>query len=448
MAQHGSLANYVGSACRRYGLAAEDRVLQFSSLTFDASAEEIYPCLVAGGTLILRTDAMLATPSHFLRALAAWRVTVAGLATAYWHEITAHLAARPEPLPPSLRLLVLGGERARPESARIWWREVGATVELVNTYGPTEATIVATACPLPPPAAAWPEGRELPIGRPVANLRALVLDRSLRLSPIGAPGEVNLGGAGVTRGYLGRPALTAERFVPDAFSGEPGARLYRTGDRGRLPADGNLEFLGRLDEQVKLRGFRLEPGEIEAALAEHPAVRSAVVVLREEDGDRRLVAYLVPARGGELPLAELRAHLKARLPDYMVPAVIVALEALPTTPSGKVDRRRLPAPERRGVAAGAVYVAPEGPAEEALAQVFAQVLRRERVGRHDDFFELGGHSLLATQVVARVSDAFHVELPLRALFEAATVADLALVVEELVLEKIDELSEEEVEALR
>jgi amino acid adenylation domain-containing protein len=325
-----------------------------------------------------------------------------------------------------LERVVLGGEAMPPALAA----QIDAVVPggLVNMYGPTETTVWSVTHEVARAEAA------IPIGTPIANLRTYVLDGALRPQPVGVPGELLIGGAGVARGYLGRPDLTADRFVPDPFAAEPGARLYRTGDRARWREDGALEYLGRVDEQVKVRGFRIEPGEIEAALAAHPAVREAAVVAREDvPGDRRLVAYVVAADGAPLVPAELKAHLGARLPEYMVPGAFVVLETLPLTPSGKVARRALPAPEL--TTAGAGYVAPRTPTEELLASVYAEVLRVERVGVAESFFDLGGHSLLAVRVVSRLRDALGVELTVRALFEAPGVADLA--------ERVDALRREE-----
>ncbi|HEX9936150.1 MAG TPA: condensation domain-containing protein, partial [Longimicrobium sp.] len=264
------------------------------------------------------------------------------------------------------------------------------------------------------------------IGRPIPNARAYVLGPAGQPLPVGAPGELCIGGAGVVRGYLGRPAQTAERFVPDPFATEPGARMYRTGDRARWTFDGKLEFMGRVDDQVKIRGFRIEPGEVEAAIAAYPGVREARVMMREDQpGDKRLVAYVV----GGVELDGLRAHLRGSLPEYMVPQAIVALDRLPVNANGKVDRKALPVPE---YAAGADrYVAPRTPVEEVLAEIWAEVLRLERVGVEESFFDLGGHSLLGTRVVSRVRGVFGVELPLRALFERPTVAELAGRVEEM-----------------
>jgi acyl carrier protein len=275
------------------------------------------------------------------------------------------------------------------------------------------------------------------MGRPVAGTRAYVLDARLEPAAVGVPGELCLGGAGVARGYLGRPDLTAERFLPDPFAGMEGARLYRTGDLVRWLPSGLLEFLGRTDRQVKVRGFRVELGEIEAALAEHPAVREVAVLAREDQpGDRRLVAYVASHPEREPAAGELRAFLKERLPEHMMPAAFVTLAALPLNASGKIDRRALPAPDAARPALAAAYVAPETPAEEGVAAIWCEVLGIERVGVHDDFFELGGNSLLLPQVMQRLQRDFDVEVPLRSLAEETTVAGLALTVEELLIEQI------------
>jgi amino acid adenylation domain-containing protein len=315
-----------------------------------------------------------------------------------------------------LERVFLGGE-ALPAglAARI---DAAVPGGLVNMYGPTETTVWSATH-----AVGGGEG-VVPIGRPIANTRVYVLDDGFRPQPVGVPGELYVAGAGVARGYLDRPGLTAERFLPDPFSSRPGARLYRTGDRARWRADGTLEYLGRLDAQVKVRGFRIEPGEVEAALAAHPGIREAAVVAREDaPGDRRLVAYVVAGQGAAPDAAELRAHLAGRLPVYMVPGAFVVLESLPLTPSGKLDRRALPAPEQGP--AEDQYVAPRTPIEETLAGIWREVLGLERVGVRDRFFELGGHSLLATRVVSRIRGAFGVELTVRAMFEHPTVEGLA-----------------------
>jgi alpha-ketoglutarate-dependent taurine dioxygenase/acyl carrier protein len=294
-------------------------------------------------------------------------------------------------------------------------------------YGPTETTIWSTI-----ERVATGEGNVL-IGRPIGNTQVYILDRALRLVPVGVSGELYIGGDGVTHGYLGRPGLTAERFVPDPFSAEPGARMYRTGDAARLREGGALEYLGRADEQVKVRGFRIEPGEIEAALTRHGAVQSCAVVAREYgEGDRRLVAFVVLKEGATLPnAAELRRLLGETLPEYMIPSSFVVLEALPLTPNGKTDRRALALLDAGDGDRAAAHTPPRTPIEEVLAGIWAEVLNAGQVGAHDNFFEVGGHSLLATRVLSRVRKAFGVELPLRAIFETPTVAGMALRIEEV-----------------
>ena len=437
--EHRSLANFALHAAREFGVGPADRVLQFSSISFDAAAEEIFATLFSGASLVLRTEGMLASPPAFWEACGRWGVTVVDLPTALWHGLALELD--PPPFPAALRLVVFGGERALPGPLRAWRAAAGERVRLLNTYGPTETTVAVTAWD----AAEGADAVEtVPIGRPGANVRAYVLDGAARPVPPRVPGELYAGGVQVARGYLGRPALTAERFVPDPFGGEPGARLYRTGDQVRWrdtaedprgeertpapphPRTAVLEYLGRLDQQVKLRGFRIEPGEVESALSSHPAVREVRVVAREDEpGELRLVAYVVGEADGD----ELRAHLGRSLPEHMVPAAFVALESLPLTPAGKLDRAALPAPDLAGDADR--RGAPRTPAEAVLAGIWAEVLRVERVGVHDSFFALGGHSLLATRVVSRVRDVFGVELTVRALFEMLTVAELAARVEAL-----------------
>jgi amino acid adenylation domain-containing protein len=422
--EHRSVANYVAHAARAFELTPADRVLQFASASFDTAAEEIYATLVSGAALVLRDDEMLASPEAFWETCRRGGLTVLDLPTAVWHDRAAELEAGTGAVPDSVRLVVIGGERALPERMAAWRRALEGRVRLMNTYGPTESTICATA---------WDDrewsgadaGAAVPIGRPVANTRVYVLDASLAPLPAGLPGELCVAGVQVARGYLGRPAATAERFVPDPFAAEPGGRLYRTGDRARWRVDGTLEYLGRLDGQVKVRGFRIEPGEVEAALRGLAGVDDCVVVPREDvPGDTRLVAYVV----GAAQAADLRAGLRRTLPEYMVPAAFVTLGALPLTVNGKLDRRALPAPE---YGSGDRLVVPMTPAEELMAEIWEEVLGVERVGTDDNFFALGGHSLLATVVVGMVRKAFQVEMPLRVLFEGPTVAEMAHAVEAL-----------------
>ncbi|HYR11951.1 MAG TPA: amino acid adenylation domain-containing protein [Longimicrobium sp.] len=430
---HRALVNFATDFAERMGLRATDRVLQFASPAFDVVVEELYPTWLAGAAVAV-AGGDLFSPPELMRALRELGVTSLELPTAYWHQWVHELARSGARVPECVRFVIVGGERVSPERLAEW---AGLGVALVHVFGLTETACTSTTLRLEAGTDAslrWPN---LPVGTPHGNVRLQVLDAELRLAPVGVPGELYVAGEGVARGYLGRPGLTAERFVPDPFSPAPGARCYRTGDRVRWLADGNLEFLGRADHQVKIRGFRIETGEVEAALTEHPAVRQAFVMAREDvPGDRRLAAYVVPAAPADpersadaAPDAEaLRAHLRSRLPEHMVPSAFVLLDALPLNPNGKVDRAGLPAPE---YASRERYAAPATPVEARLAEVWAQVLGVERVGRHDGFFERGGHSLLAMRLVSRVREALQVELPLRALFEGPTVARVAERVEAL-----------------
>ncbi|HSF38309.1 MAG TPA: amino acid adenylation domain-containing protein, partial [Thermoanaerobaculia bacterium] len=400
-------------------LTAEDRVAQVSNSSFDAATFEVWGALVNGACLVGVDRDILLSPRRFASFLRERRITTLLLTTALFHQIVREV---PDAFA-TLRHLLFGGETADPRRVR---EALAARPErLLNLYGPTEGTTVTTWYPV---TAVHRDAASVPIGRPIANTRVYVVDPFLRPVPAGVAGELLAGGDGLARGYLGRPGLTAERFIPSPFAGEadePGARLYRTGDRVRWLSGGVLEFLGRVDAQVKIRGFRIEPGEIEAALASHPEVREAAVVAREAaQGDRRLVAYVVPAGGG-LTVPALRSHLGERLPLYMMPAAFVWMERLPLTANGKLDRRALPEPDDERLEAGAAYEAPRGPAEELIAGVWADLLGVERVGVRDDFFALGGHSLLAAQAVSRLRSSLGVDLPVRTLFESPTVAGLA-----------------------
>ncbi|MFL5381523.1 MAG: amino acid adenylation domain-containing protein, partial [Longimicrobiaceae bacterium] len=415
---HRAVINLLAWGERHWELGAGDAVLQNMSLSFDVSVRELFSPLVAGARLVVLRPGGQREVDYLVEVVRRQEVSTLVLTPSQMQAFLEHPGLEGCS---SLRRIVLGGEslpggmvaelRARLPGARLY-----------HEYGPTETTVAATvrSC------GAEGEAPGASIGGPISNTRVYLLDARGEPVPVGVAGELYVGGAGVARGYLGRPELTAERFVPDAFGAEPGARLYRTGDLGRWLADGTIEFLGRVDTQVKVRGYRIEPGEIEARLLEREGVSEAVVVAREDEaGTRRLVAYVV----GDVEAGVLREHLRRELPDYMVPAAFVPLERLPLTPSGKLDRRALPAPEL--ASAEERYVAPRTPVEEVLAEIWAEMLRLERVGVEESFFELGGHSLLATRVVSRVRELFGVELPLRALFEGPTVAELAVRVEEL-----------------
>ncbi len=386
-----------------------------SRLSFDAHVRQLFPPLLRGEPAWVLPEETVSDPGALLEAISGHERVSFGGVPSLWSAMLELVRSGEAPRPSGLRAVLLGGEALPAELAE---RTFAAFPEVVlwNHYGPTEATVNITAARVRP-------GEPVSIGRPVGNARVYLLDANGAPVPVGVPGELYVGGAGVSRGYLGRAELTAAQYLPDPFSGKAGARMYRSGDRVRWRADGELEYVGRTDFQVKVRGFRIEPGEIEAALERHPEVRAAAVTVREDTpGASRLVGYVVPGAGATPEPAALRAYLLERLPEYMVPGAVVVLERLPLTPNGKVDRRALPAPD---ALATDDYAAPRTPAEEILAGIWAQVLKVERVGVRDNFFALGGHSLLATRVVSRIRAAFGVEVPLRSVFEAPDLAGLA-----------------------
>lgn len=444
---HGALGQFAAAAAVLFGLQPEDRVLQFASISFDTAAEELYPCLWVGGTLVLRHAGLLDSPQALMGGCATLGVTVVDLPTAYWQQLMLDEVTRGLSLPMGLRLMVIGGEAAAADRVAHWQRWVGTRVQLVNSYGPTEATVAATAWVVPP---AMDAPLEVRIGRPLGAARVYVVDGQFQPVGVGVMGEVYLGGGGLARGYVGQPDMTAERFVPNPFAepGEEGTRLYRTGDRGCWRVDGTLVYGGRVDAQVKLRGYRIEPEEVASVLRGHAAVREAVVMVRVVRGDeQQLVAYVVLTRG-EVTGEDLRTYVGDRLPGYMVPAAVVIMAELPLTARGKIDRAALPAPE----VGPRLGDAPRTPTEVGIARIWAEVLGCAAVGAQDSFFALGGHSLLATQVLTRVRAMFGVALSLRAFFEAPTVAGLAQqvdvlrwAVQELQTAPIDALADDEQE---
>ncbi|MFH0900506.1 MAG: amino acid adenylation domain-containing protein, partial [Pseudomonadota bacterium] len=426
---HRGVCNLAAAHARAFDVRKDDRVLQFASFGFDASVSEVFATLTAGATLVMAAPGALLLGAELFDLLRRRSVSLVTLPPTV-------LAALPRTELPALRTLVVAGEACPPEVMASW----KAGRRFVNAYGPTEATVCATLAEHSQPsdeARCGGSGHgdstgqggmwtSQVIGRPMANTTAYLLDASLCPVPVGVPGEICVAGVGLARGYLGQAGQTAERFVPNPFGEEPGARLYRTGDLGRYLADGSIEYLGRIDQQVKVRGFRIEPGELEAALTTHPAVENAAVVVREDVvGDKRLCAYVVRRDAGSasLSVTGLREHLAARLPEHMIPSAIVFLQALPLTPSGKVDRKALPAPEARPELDEG-YVAPRTPAERTLAQIWEEVLRVDKVGAHDNYFELGGDSILSIQVVAR-ANRVGLRLAPRQLFEHPTVGELA-----------------------
>lgn len=422
---HGGLVNHGVASIDLYGMTPLERMLQFASISFDIAIEEIFPTWFAGGCVIPRGDEVPLTAAGFLQWIAEHNISALDLPTAYWHELVHELGESGQTLPQSLRLLIVGGEKASSSAYSAWLRAGGARVRWVNTYGPTEASVIASAYE-PDPKKAFPDN--LPIGRPIANVRLHVLDEKLQQLPIGTPGELHIGGAGLARGYLNQPELTAAKFIDDPFSNGPGARLYKTGDLVRRLPDGNLEFVGRIDFQVKIRGFRVELGEIEGVLEKHPAVAQAVVIARDVAGTKQLAAYVIASSEG-IAANELRDYAKKQLPEYMVPADFVFLECFPLTPNGKVDRRALPEPQAIAAASGNV-IAPRNEMEFRMARLWAQVLGREAVGAQENFFDLGGHSLLALRLTSRIEKEFGKKLTLTALIQAPTVEEIVRLIQQ------------------
>jgi acyl carrier protein len=398
-------------------LGADDVVAHASNCSFDAATFEVWGALLSGACLVVVPRAVILSPFELAALLRAERISAIFLTTALFTQVAT---AVPDAFRP-VRTVLFGGEACDPRFVRLVL-ERGAPERLLHVYGPTETTTYATWYRVTEVAAT---ATTIPIGRPLANTRAYVLDRHQQPVPLGVPGELYIGGDGVARGYLNRPELTAERFVPDPYSTDPDARLYRTGDLVRQRTDGSITFLGRLDGQIKMRGFRVEPGEVEVVIGQHPVVSQAAVLVREDGaGGKFLVAYVVPRPGTPLSTRQLRQDMAQRLPDFMVPAAFVLLDALPVTPNGKLDRAALPEPDWNAGHAES-FAAPRTPTEEALTSIWSELLGIAPIGIHDDFFALGGHSLLAARLIARVREAFGIALPVRALFEAPTIAAVA-----------------------
>ncbi|MGH8769835.1 MAG: non-ribosomal peptide synthetase [Burkholderiales bacterium] len=415
---HRSLSNHLLWRHSYFPLTFADRVLHKASFSFDDSVWELLEPLTAGACVVMAKPEGHFDSEYLVKMIAEQKINVAcfvpSLLRAVLDEPGLHSCG-------SLRRVTTGGEALTLELQRRFFDRL--SVDLHNGYGPTEATIAATFFTCDRNG----DRSGVPIGRPIANTQVYILDPYLNPVPVGVPGELHIGGAGLARGYLNRPELTAEKFIANPFSEDPDARLYKTGDLARYLPDGNIEFLGRTDHQIKIRGFRIELGEIEAVLNQHPYVKAcAVLSCDDTPGDKRLMAYIVPDENAPPASADLRDFLRRKLPDYMLPSAFIVLDQLPVTPSGKLDRRALPAPDYSG--SEQAYVAPRTPTEKTLAAIWAEVLKLDKVGIHDSFFELGGHSLLATQVISRVKKTLDADIQLRALFESPTVAGLSALI--------------------
>lgn len=432
---HGSLCNLVTWHQRAFQVTSQDRASQLAALSFDAAVWEIWPYLALGASVHLPNALAVNEPAKVQSWLVSQRITVAFLPT----PLAERLMTLEWPAKPSLRVMLTGADTLHHYPSR------KLPFQLVNNYGPTECTVVATSGVVSPNES---PDRLPTIGRPIANTEVYILNEQMHPVPEGELGEIYIGGTGLARGYRNCPDLTAEKFVRASFGARPGARLYRTGDMARFLPDGQIAFVGRADEQLKVRGYRIEPAEIVRVLDDHPAVQSNTVVARDVGtGDKQLVAYFVPAAKAQPMHTELRNFIAARMPEYMVPAIFVRLDRLPLNASGKVDRSVLPAPDQLNTLRDDPFVAPRTPIEERVSTVLASLLGVEQVSVEDNFFLLGGHSLLGTQLIARVRDAFGIDLSLRMLFDSPTVAGLSAEVEALLIAKVEAMSEEEAQRL-
>jgi amino acid adenylation domain-containing protein len=432
---HKGLLNLIFWHQQAFAVTAADRATQIASPAFDATGWELWPYLSIGASVYLIDEQIRTLPIALRDWLVSSGITISFLPT----SLAESMLSLEWPPETALRYLLTGADTLH--------QYPGAALPFafVNNYGPTEATVVATSGRITPVEQA---DTLPPIGRPIANTQVYILDAYLRQTPIGMPGELCISGVGLARGYLNRPELTAEKFIPHPLSDEPGARLYRTGDLVRYQPDGQIAFLGRIDHQIKLRGYRIEPDEIVSVLNRHPAVQTSYVMTREDAlGEKRLVAYIVVHPGMQISLGSLQDMVKASLPDYMVPASFVLLKALPLTPNGKVDRTALPAPNRANMLPDEAFTAPGTLLEEKIAEIVSALLHVEQVGIDSNFFMLGGHSMLGAQLVAHITHTFGIELPLRTMFAAPTVRQLAAEVERRIMDELERMPEIEARRL-
>ena len=429
---HRSLLNLVFWHQRAFDVKPSDRATQLASLGFDAAVWELWPYLTAGASVFLPGDAIRNEPEALRDWLVAQCITITFLPT----PLAERMMTLDWPGETALRILLTGADTLHryPPS--------GLPFTLINNYGPTECTVVASSGPI------YSDERpdHLPsIGRPIDNTQIYILNEQMQQVPVGVAGEIYVGGAGVARGYLNRPELTRERFVPDPFSCDANARLYKTGDLARYLIEGQIEFLGRIDDQIKIRGYRIEPDEIVTTLNEHPSVVASAVAAREDSqGDKYLVAYVILERESQPTAAVMQDFLRERLPVYMVPSVFVRLEALPLTSNGKIDRASLPSPSATNTIVDNAHAAPHTILERRLAGTLAKLLHVEEIGVNDNFFLLGGHSLLAAQLIGSVRDMFGIDLPLRTIFDSPSVAGLSLKIQQSLFAKVDSMTHQEV----
>jgi len=428
---HESLLNLVNWHRDEFGVTPQDQASHLASVGFDAAVWEVWPYLAAGASLHLPDEAIRTCPELLRDWLVEKQITISFLPAA----LAERVMILDWPAHTALRFLLTGADTLRR------YPSVNTPFEVVNNYGPTECTVVTTSGRVRIETSA----NRLPnIGHPISNTRVHILDENLQPVLFGTAGELYVGGVGVARGYLNRPDLTAERFVRDPFSIGRQARLYKTGDMARYLDDGKIAYLGRVDEQIKIHGYRIEPVEIEAALNRHPTISSSVVVAcGSACEERRLTAYLVMSNGTSAAAAELRSFLQSSLPDYMVPSIFVKLQSLPLTTNGKVDRAQLPLPNIDNILRDEVFTAPRTPTEVRLATMLCSLLNLDEVSVNDNFFLLGGHSLLGAQLIVKIRGAFGVNLALRTLFDAPTISELSSEIERLIFARVESMSEEE-----
>jgi len=460
LVEHGVIANHCLDMADYYELTPKDHVLQFAALNFDASLEQIFSTLIRGATLVMRDDEIWPT-STFHQKMLDYGLSVINPPTAYWAQLAKEWVHKKEPIDIGrLRLVIAGGDILSVDALSDWHKLNLNSVRLLNAYGPTECIITATTYDIPNDFLKGDHPQRVPIGRPRANRECYVLDRNGQLVPAGVPGELYIGGTALARGYLNRDDLTEKVFLKNALPYSQANRFYKTGDLVRFLHDGNLDFLGRVDQQVKVRGFRIELGEIETGLLQHAEIKEAVVAaLPDASGQKRLVAYFVTHDARNLASEQLRIFLSRILPEYMVPSLFIQLEAMPLDPSGKINRRALPLPDQLRPELQVEFIAPRTETEEKLAGILCEILHIEKVGIADNFFSLGGHSMMATQVVSRIRETFEVDISLRAMFENPTIEGIAKLItlaeaseqdEQALsdmLDEIDNLSEEEIQRL-
>jgi amino acid adenylation domain-containing protein len=449
---HGNVTRLFDATDPWYHFGPEDVWTLFHSYAFDFSVWEIWGALLYGGRLVIVPFEVSRSPKEFHKLLVDERVTVLNQTPSAFYQLIQAEETGEAKGNLSLRLVIFGGEALELKYLKPWFKRHGdKTPQMVNMYGITETTVHVTYRPITYEDVESGQGSV--IGVAIPDLQLYVLDGNLVPVPVGVAGELYVGGAGLGRGYLNRPELTMERFIPDPFSTKPGARLYKSGDVARFLPNRDLEYLGRADQQVQIRGFRVELGEIESVLVEHESVNQAVVIIREGRlGDQRLVAYLVPGSVGALNIPELRKHLRKKLPEYMIPQHFVELEVIPLTPNGKVDRRALPEPKVDRQTEES-YVAPRSEVEKTIASIWQELLDIKNVGIHDNFFELGGHSLLLVRMITRLKKTFGKELSIVEMFRHPTIAALASFVtqkekKEPSLKKAFDLAERQRESLK